>query len=188
MMRQWLTLLIGVSFILALAGCTGTAETRAELFRIRDRSKGQMDILKRKNELLNRELNDMKDQVNELQESNDRLSAELGEYAARPEEVKLEIITEVNTMFSGVVNSQQDFKAQVEATLEEKTAVIEADLVEGLAKMEKTLIQHGDFVHFVTSEQDSINRVFAMRFDNRPWYQSVLGKWNDMERHTEEAP
>jgi cell division protein FtsB len=189
MMRQRLALLIGAGFILAsVAGCTGAADTRAELFRIRDRSKSQMDILKRKNELLNRQLNDMNEQVAELQESNDRLSAELGEYAARPEEVKLEIITEVNTMFSGVVTSQQDFKAQVDATVEEKTAAIEAELAEGLANLEKTLIQHGDFVHFVTSEQDSINRVFALRFDNRPWYQSVLGKWDDMERTMPEAP
>ena len=64
---------------------------------------------------------------------------------------------------------------------------------EGLLELEETLLEHASFVRFVTGEQDSINYIFAARFDSRPWYQSILGKWEDMERErntsaTEEAP
>jgi hypothetical protein len=189
MRRHWLTLLIGVGFVLALTGCNRNQEIQAELFRIRDRNKAEMDLLKKSNELLNRRYNDLKERVDKLQETNDRLTGELTEYATRPEEVKLEIITEVNTRFAAIANGQQDFMTQVNADFEEKEAVIETDLVAGLDRMEKTLLQHAAFVQFVSSEQDSINRVFAGRFDSRPWYQSVLGKWADMERgKLEEAP
>jgi hypothetical protein len=30
--------------------------------------------------------------------------------------------------------------------------------------------------------------VFAERFDSRPWYQSIIGKWEDQERQTLSSP
>jgi chromosome segregation ATPase len=158
------------------------------MINVRDRARAEMDVLKKQNELLNRKLNDMNQRVTELQESNDRLSAELANYATRPEEVKLEIIGEVNTRFAAMAKGHDDFVSQINQEFADRTTGIETDLDDQLAEMEKTLSQHSAFVQFVAAEQDSINRVFATRFDSRPWYQSVLGKWDDMGRSQPETP
>jgi predicted nuclease with TOPRIM domain len=182
MLRRILTLFVIAGATGVLAGCQGNRELRAEMINVRDRAAAEMDRMKKNNELLNRKLNDMTETVGKLQESNDRLSNELTQYATRPEEVKLEIITEVNTRFSAMAKSQDEFVADVNGRFDTKTAAIESDLDTRLAAISDTLNDHSMFVHFVASQQDSINRVFANRFDSRPWYESILGKWEDMKK------
>lgn len=188
MMRRFMTLLTLVCAAGVLAGCQGNRELKAEMVNVRDRANVQMDQLKKRNELLNRKLNDMADRVTQLQESNDRLSTELAQYATRPEEVKLEIITEVNTRFAAMAKGHDDFVTDINGRFQTKSEEIEADLDEQLSTIEETLLKHAAFVRFVSSEQDSINRVFANRFDSRPWYQSILGKWEDMGKTQQETP
>ena len=188
MKRRMMTSIVATAMLGALAGCSGNQEIRAEMVNIRDRSNHQMDLLKKSNELLNRKLNRMNDRVGKLQESNDRLSTELTEYATRPEEIKLEIITEVNTRFAAMAKGHEDFVSAVNSRFDTKTAEMERELTSSLEALAVTLDEHAVFVHFVSSEQDSINRVFATRFDSRPWYQSVLGKWDDMGRSRQDTP
>lgn len=193
MTRHWLAFLVGAVCLLVMTGCDKNAGVRDELFRIRDNNKAEMDILKKRNEMLNRELNDLKETADKLKDSNDRLSLELTNYATRPDQVKLEIITEVNTRFASIANSQQAFIDQVNQSFAALDTTINADLEAGLAELEETLVEHTALVRFVAGEQDSINHIFASRFDSRPWYQSILGKWEDMERArsasaTQEAP
>lgn len=182
MARRWMTICIGLGFVLAMTGCNRNQELQTELFRTRDRTKSQMDILKKSNELLNRQLNDLRAKITDLEDSNTRLSNELADYATRPEEVKLEIITEVNTTFASIAKKQDEFMADVNQRFDSRTAQIDSTLGTRVDSLKATLDKHSEFVHFVASEQDSINRVFANRFDSRPWYESILGKWQDMQR------
>jgi chromosome segregation ATPase len=174
-------LLVGLVLISALGGCGGR-DFETELINFRDRSRAQLDVMKKQNELLNRKLNDMNARLDKLQESNDRLSAELTSYVTRPEEVKLEIITEVNTRFSAAAKNQEDFFTQVNTAFDDRTTATQDTLNTKMAAMEADLLDHSAFVKFVATAQDSINRVFASRFDSRPWYQSFMGKWEDRER------
>ena len=34
-----------------------------------------------------------------------------------------------------------------------------------------------EFVRFVMTYQDTVNIAFASRFDQKPWYTSILGRW-----------
>jgi chromosome segregation ATPase len=188
MKRRWIAVLPVLGLALAASGCNGTRELEAELGNVRTRTRDQLDVLKKQNELLNRRLNDMNSRVDKLSDSNDRLSTDLTTYSTRPDEIKIEILTEVNTRFSFIATRQQEFEAQVDTLLLHRTASIADSLQTGLAAMEKTLAQHSTFVHYVAAEQDSINRVFANRFDSRPWYQSYMGKWEDMQRARAQTP
>ena len=97
--------------------------------------------------------------------------------------MKLEIITEVNTRFQAVGRKQDDFIAQINTRFEQRSTTIEDNLDSEVVDMEKMLNQHTTFAWFVATEQDSINRVFANRFDSRPWYESIIGKWEDRNRN-----
>lgn len=188
MKRQWTAFFAVLGAAVVLSGCEGTRELRAQMNNVRSQSESKASVLKKQNELLNRKLNDMNARVQELQESNDRLATELSSYITRPEEVKLEIITEVNTRFAGIAQQQDNFQTELTEAFTTKTAEIEQNLDSQLEEIGNTLEQHSNFVQFVSAEQDSINRVFANRFDSRPWYQSFMGKWDDMNRNREATP
>ncbi len=171
---------LGVS--VALTGCQANREMQAELVNLKSSTKKQLDLLKQQNEFLNRKLNTLINKVDDLSASNDKLSTELSTYANRPEEVKLEIISEVNTRFAAIAEKQNQFQSQMQDQFKQETDKLQDQMDTQLAEMQKTLNKHTAFVKFVAAEQDSINRVFANRFDSRPWYQSIIGKWEDRER------
>ncbi len=172
----------------ALSGCQANREMQAELVNLKSSTKKQLDLLKQQNEFLNRKLNSLTTKVDDLTKANSDLSDQLATYANRPEEVKLEIISEVNTRFQAIAESQKQFQQDVQDQFDQETQKLDKKLDTQLADMNKTLNKHTAFVKFVASEQDSINRVFANRFDSRPWYQSIIGKWEDRERQAGETP
>jgi len=182
MTRRTLFLAPVLGAVLVLSACEGTKDIELQLTNTRDNTKAQMDLLKKNHELVNRKLNDLNERIGKLQETNDRLSGDLATFASRPEEVKVEIIQEVNTRFEGVRREQAEFKQTVQDTVKARMERIDAGLQAKVEAMEKNLTQHSAFVEFVATEQDSINKVFANRFDSRPWYQSYMGKWEDMQK------
>lgn len=181
-----ITAFLGVAIL--FAGCGADREMQAELVNLKSSTKKQLDLLKQQNQFLNRKLNTVNEKVDELTELTTNLRAELSTYANRPEEVKLEIINEVNTRFAAIAKNQDEFKEQVQTAFQDQSKKINDDLATELEAMNKTLNKHTAFVQFVASEQDSINRVFANRFDSRPWYQSIIGKWEDRERAASSTP
>ncbi len=172
---------------MALTGCQANRQMQADLINLQNSTKKQLDLLKQQNEFLNRKLNTVNSKVDDLDKSNTKLSTDLSTFANRPEEVKLEIINEVNTRFQSIAKEQDDFKKDVADQLKAESDKMNSKLDTRLAEMDKVLNKHTAFVQFVASEQDSINRVFANRFDSRPWYQSIIGKWEDRERQQKNA-
>ena len=181
-----ITAFLGVAIL--FAGCGADREMQADLVNLKSSTKKQLDLLKQQNQFLNRKLNTVNEKVDELTSLTTNLRAELSTYANRPEEVKLEIINEVNTRFAAIAKNQDEFKEQVQTAFQDQSKKINDDLAAELEAMNKTLNKHTAFVQFVAAEQDSINRVFANRFDSRPWYQSIIGKWEDRERAAANTP
>jgi DNA anti-recombination protein RmuC len=181
-----ITAFLGVAIL--FAGCGADREMQADLVNLKSSTKKQLDLLKQQNQFLNRKLNTVNEKVDELTELTTSLRTELSTYANRPEEVKLEIINEVNTRFAAIAKNQDEFKEQVQTAFQDQSKKINDDLATELEAMNKTLNKHTAFVQFVAAEQDSINRVFANRFDSRPWYQSIIGKWEDRERAATNTP
>lgn len=181
-----LALVLGVG--ISLSGCQGNRQMQQDLVNLQNTTKKQLDLLKQQNEFLNRKMNTVNTNVAELTEATETLRAELATYANRPEEVKLEIISEVNTRFEAIAAQNKEFQAEVLTNFDTQRKDIDQRLQVQIDDMTKTLNKHTAFVKFVASEQDSINRVFANRFDSRPWYQSIIGKWDDMERTQKTTP
>jgi cell division protein FtsB len=181
MERRLITLaILGVT--LATTGCQKQREMEQELLDLSQKVPRQFQLLKQQNEFLNRKVNTLNEKVEELTKSNATLSEELATYANRPDEVKLEIISEVNSRLLAAAKDQTDFKARMEEKINAKFTEVDERMDEEFAEMQVTLTHHTEFVQFVATEQDSLNRVIANRIDSRPWYQSIIGKWEDRER------
>ena len=181
MHRHVSTVLLG-GLLLGLTGCQQVRQNQADIVALTNTVNRDLELLKRQNTFMNRKLNKLQESVEEATEVSKDLREELSTYANRPDEVRLEIINDVNTRFAQISKSNEEFKAAVNEQFADHTAATKERLDTSLAEMEKILNNHSAFVQFVATEQDSINRVFANRFDSRPWYQSIIGKWEDKER------
>lgn len=187
-MLRRIPVLLGLSLsALLLVGCQGDREMKAKVLTMEQRTGKQFNLLKQQNEFMNRKVNSLNEKVEELTERNSELSEELATYANRPDEVKLEIIQEVNTMRAAMATDMEMFKSQLTKSVDDRFTQMQERRDTEFADMRKTLNHHTEFVQFVAAEQDSINRLFANRIDSRPWYQSIIGKWEDKERADAES-
>ena len=188
MNRRFVSLVAVLGVGVALSGCQGNRQMQQDIVNLQNTTKKQLDLLKQQNEFLNRKMNTVNTNVAALTQKTDDLSANLSTFANRPDEVKLEIISEVNTRFEAIAAQNKEFQGEVLANFSGQQEQIDKKLQTQIDLMTKTLDRHTEFVNFVASEQDSINRVFANRFDSRPWYQSIIGKWDDRERARKNNP
>lgn len=165
---------------LLFGGCGGEKED-PEMAALRGQTKDQLEALKKHHALLNRKLIGINERLNALQESNTLLAAELAYARSAPDTMRGEIIGEVNRRFAAVAQNQSAFFDTVRVTVNRRTAALDASVDSGMEGMKKEIADYESLVRFVTAQQDSINRVLANRVDRRLWYESILGKWEDLE-------
>ena len=177
-------LVAGLGLVLVFAGCKKALDPKvfeAEMATYRETAKAQLDSLSAQNATLNKSLNEMNARVDKLQDANDRMAAELAAYKELPD-MRLEIIPEVTSRFQLVSAAQDQFVKSLRDSVTLRATATQDTMQARVAGMQNMLAEHISFVQFVATEQDSINRVFANRFDSRPWYVSFMGKWEDMQR------
>jgi len=187
MNRSLLVVLGLLSFSLVFSGCAGDREMKEKVLTMELQSKSKFGLLKQQNEFMNRKVNTLNEKVEELLEANAVLTERLAEFANRPDEIKIEIITEVNTRFATISTAQKQFTERVTEDVDTRFNVMENKFDTQFKDMNAVLLHHTEFVQFVSTEQDSINALFAGRIDSRPWYQSIIGKWEDKERAKAES-
>ena len=188
MFRRWMITLIAASLGAALTGCQGNRELTQKVLTMEKQSGAQFQLLKQHNEVLNRKVNRLNETVNDLTKMNSELSEELATYANRPDEVKIEIISEVNTRFGAIASDLESFKTNLTENVDERFSAMDQKMETDFTEMTRVLDHHTAFVEFVSAEQDSINRVMANKIDSRPWYQSIVGKWEDQQLGEGQAP
>jgi archaellum component FlaC len=176
--------LAGVSLLLLQSGCSNKGPDPA-FTKLQEQSTEQLVALKKHHEILNKKLNRINERVGKLQKSHEKFSQDLATYVARPDTMTMLIVTEVNKRFSSVLENQVSFVDTVSSAVKKRMSEMEGKATVQLDEFKKQVDEHDQFVHFVTAQQDSINRVFAVRLDSRPWYESILGKWDDLQRARE---
>ena len=178
--------LAGLGLVLMLPGCSKKSsidpkQFQVEITKYREESTALIDSVNAQNAALNRSLNEINARVDKLQQTNDQLNAEFTAYKDLPD-VRLEIIPQVNTQFTLLTQSQEQFVKSLRDSITLRATATEDTMKVRTAAMQSQLAEHMAFVQFVATEQDSINRVFANRIDSRPWYVSFMGKWEDRQR------
>lgn len=180
-----------LALIVAMAGLTGcqarNRDLEQELVDIKNAARLNEMLLERQSEFLTNKVDLVTQQIDKLEEDNHRLSRDFSIYAARPEEVKHEVLTEVDVKTDQATKAQEDFRREFTQKLNQRAADLDAKSREAISDYMDTLNADDRFFRFVFTEQDSLNRIFAARFENRPWYESILGKWESQQQREEEA-
>jgi hypothetical protein len=177
MNRRFLGFLAVLVAAAPLAGCEANRELLQQFVDMKNEFNLQLALLQRQGEYLEQKVGQIDAKVTAAEEKNDKLSRNLAAYVARPLAVKKEILDEVDSRAEAVGAAQDAYHASVESRLDQADARLNSQFDREADRTRNTLADEERFFRFVFTEQDSINRVFAARFDSRPWYESVLGRW-----------
>jgi len=158
-------------------GCTGNRELEEVLVDYKNETKLQLALLQAQSEFLTDKGNSVSDKMEALTEDTETLDAEFSIYANRPAAIKLEVYEYVSEESTLVAADQTQFATHVEDSVHQFEETRNQSLGAQLAAMQTNLDYHAEFMEFVFTYQDSVNAVFAARFDSRPWYESLIGKW-----------
>jgi hypothetical protein len=158
-------------------GCTGNRDLEEVLVDYKNETKLQLALLEAQSEFLTDKGNSVSDKMEALTEDTETLDAEFSIYANRPAAIKREVYEYVSEESTQVAADQAQFVAHVEDSMRRFGDTRNESLRGQLAAMQANLDYHAEFMEFVFTYQDSVNAVFAARFDSRPWYESLIGKW-----------
>ena len=175
--RRPILLLLGMTTALALTGCQANRELLEGLVELKNDSSLQLMLLDRHNQFLISKVEKVTRNLEALEAINARLSREFAVYTSRPDAIKRDILGDVSFRASEAAEKQRLFTEEFSDRLNKKETALNQILTQNIQSIQKTLDYEDEFFRFVFTMQDSINREFATRFDSRPWYQSLLGKW-----------
>jgi hypothetical protein len=188
--NRWLVAGVGLTVVAALAGCAESGKlTLAEMERLRRDTDKQMRLVREQNEQINAKLNVLKAEMDTITTRYiPMLSASLDSVSAKPEQARLQMITEVENRLRTITDNVRDFKTQVNENLTSQNRALTDTLRIRLNNFDARVSKSKEYVDFVLAKQDSVNREFANRIDKRPWYISILGAWEDRQRARGQTP
>ena len=176
-MRRSVFILLGTTVVLGLTGCQANRELQEGLVELKNITRLQLMLLDRHNEFLTQKLEKVALNLEALEATNAKLTREFAVYTARPDAIKREILEEVDFRAAEAAENQRFFTQAFAERLNNKEAALGQILTQSIQSMQNKLDYEDEFFRFVFSQQDSVNGEFANRFDSRPWYESLLGKW-----------
>jgi chromosome segregation ATPase len=183
-MRSSRWLLAGLGFSFVLAGCTESAQmTLAELERHKREVDKQMRLVREQNEQINAKLNVLKAEMDTIKTVYiPAVQVSLDSVAAKPDQVRIQMMSEVDNRLQTIATDYREFKSKVTETVQTNQKTLTDDVKSKVEAFEKRVTESENFVNFVLAQQDSVNREFAVRIDKRPWYRSIIGDYNDRKR------
>ena len=171
--------LVALMLSFCVVGCQADRELQQSLLDLQNEHTLTLMHLTDQNEFLQKKLDHVRERLDALDNSNRMLSSEFAIYARRPDQIKREILDDVGLRTVMIAEEQEQYLADLTKRLEQQALRLENQMAGATEATQKTLSEDDTFFRFVFTEQDSVNRVFAARFENKPWYESVLAKWEE---------
>lgn len=175
---------LGLVIVGSLAGCSeGSKVTLAEMERLRRDTDKQMRLVREQNEQINNNMKLIKAQLDTIQTAYiPAVQASLDSVSRIPASTAIQIGNDVDGKIRTIRDDYKAFKESVNERLNTTSSELSTQLKTRLDSYETSAARQKAMVDFVLAKQDSVNREFATRIDKRPWYKSILGDWDDMQR------
>jgi hypothetical protein len=172
-------MLRGAAMLLAgalAAGCGGK-KTYEPLEELKNDFNLQLSLLKRHSDFLEKKVVNVETKLAKVDASTDSLAMQIEAFVTGPDRVQREILAEVDAQTTAADRGRENYMAALRRRLDERDQDLNHRADEAIGRTTRVLTDRDRFFRYVFTAQDSVNGIFASRFDQRPWYQSVIGRW-----------
>ena len=166
----------GLALAVLVSGCGVNRELQEQYIDLKNDTRYQITLVEKQGSFLEEKINQVGEKVDRLEASEGDFAKDISSFVARPGQVKREVLDEVDQRSAGLAVRQSDLFRDFQRRLSDYDASINQSLDAQTVVMRGTLADEDEFFRFVFAEQDSVNQVFAARFDSKPWYTSILAR------------
>ncbi len=168
-------------FILALVsglcGCNDAKKLETQVTAFKAEMDPQIQLMVRHSKFLKKKADTIAAKVDKIEAEQAQLNQTLAALTAEPGAAKRDIIAFVDAKADTTARFQRASLAEFGRFLDQRDAEVQAILKAQDDSLRSALNKTDEFVRFVMTYQDTVNTAFASRFDQKPWYTSILGRW-----------
>ena len=162
----------------ALAGCSNDAEKiQAQVTTFKSELDPEMQLLTRHSKFLKKKAETIAAKVDKLEADQAQLVSVLYALTSHPEAVKRDMTALLEAQQDTMATFQRATLQEFGRFLDQRDAAVQQKLAAQSDSLNAELAKADEFVRFVFSYQDTVNHNVAARFDQKPWYTSILGRW-----------
>jgi ABC-type glycerol-3-phosphate transport system substrate-binding protein len=161
----------------ALSGCNESKKLEGQVTRFKGEMDPQIQLMVRHSKFLKKKAETIAAKVDKIEAEQAQISATLASLTAAPGAAKRDILAFVDSKTDSLARFQKATLLELGTLLDERDAAIQKKLKAQDDSLKAGIAKTDEFVRFVMTNQDTVNQAFASRFDQKPWYTSILGRW-----------
>jgi hypothetical protein len=161
----------------ALSGCNDSKRLESQVTGFKTEMDPQIQLMVRHSKFLKKKAETIAAKVDKIEAEQAQLHATLGALTSEPGAAKRDILAVVDAKTESTSQFQSATLREFGKFLEQRDALVRQTLEAQNDSLTAALAKTDEFVRFVMTYQDTVNQAFASRFDQKPWYTSILGRW-----------
>jgi len=160
-----------------LSGCNDSKKLEGQVTAFKAEMDPQIQLMTRHSKFLRKKAETIAGKVDKIEAEQAQMSATLGALQAAPGAAKRDILGIVDAKADSTARFQKAALEDLSKLLDQRDALVQQTLKAQNDSLTAALAKADEFVRFVMTNQDTVNQAFASRFDQKPWYTSILGRW-----------
>ena len=168
----------------ALSGCNESKKMEVMVANYKAEMGPQMQLMVRHSKFLQKKAETIAAKVDKLQADNAQIAQTLAALTYEPQAAKRDILALVDAHADTLARSQKNSLEELGQFLNQRDVAVRQSLTTQEDSLKVALAAADEFFRFVMSDQDTVNQAFAQRFDQKPWYTSILGRWEQKKKST----
>jgi len=176
-MSRPLSLAIGLLSVAALLGCNESKKLEEQVTGFKSEMDPQIQLMTRHSKFLRKKAETIAAKVDKIEAEQAQMNQALGALTSEPGAAKRDVLGLVDAKADSTARFQKSALQEFSRFLDQRDAAIQATLKAQDDSLRAALGATDEFIRFVMTDQDTVNQAFAQRFDQKPWYTSILGRW-----------
>ena len=176
-MTRRVSSLLMLVLVAGLCGCNDTKKLETQVTTFKAEMDPQIQLMVRHSKFLKKKAETIAAKVDKIQAEQAQINATLGALRAAPGAAKQDILAFVDLKVDSTARFQRASLQEFGTFLDQRDALVQQKLKAQDDSLKAALAKTDEFIRFVMTNQDTVNNAFASRFDQKPWYTSILGRW-----------
>jgi len=173
-------------FLVVLAGvfgCNDSKKLASQVTAFKGEMDPQIQLMTRHSKFLRKKAETISAKVDKIEAEQAQINATLGALRAEPGNAKRDILAVVDAKAETTAQFQRAALNEFGKFLDDRDAKVRQTLKAQDDSLRAALAKTDEFIRFVMTNQDTVNQAIAGRFDQKPWYTSILGRWDQKKSH-----